>query len=92
MFKAFQGSVALTHHVIINSDWGINVTMLQGQPLWKVFYWGHRSARENYALQLRNITEEAYKSLGERPVLIGETGIPLDMKCVPRIWNPLDLC
>ncbi|KAG8939165.1 hypothetical protein FRC04_006933, partial [Tulasnella sp. 424] len=46
---------------------------------WKAFYWGHKSARENYALQLKNIVEEGYKSLGESPVLIGETGIPMDM-------------
>ncbi|KAG8894485.1 hypothetical protein FRC01_012931, partial [Tulasnella sp. 417] len=51
----------------------------EGLPVWKAFYWGHKSARENYALQLKTIVEEGYKSLGESPVLIGETGIPMDM-------------
>lgn len=58
----------------------INVQGLsRGLPVWKAFYWGHNSARENYALQLKTIVEEGYKSLGENPVLIGETGIPMDM-------------
>ncbi|KAG8960324.1 hypothetical protein FRC05_006980 [Tulasnella sp. 425] len=58
----------------------INVQGLsRGLPVWKAFYWGHKSARENYALQLKTIVEEGYKSLGENPVLIGETGIPMDM-------------
>ncbi|KAG8938934.1 hypothetical protein FRC04_007323, partial [Tulasnella sp. 424] len=46
----------------------INVQGLsRGLPVWKAFYWGHKSARENYALQLKNIVEEGYKSLGENP-------------------------
>ncbi|KAG8998998.1 hypothetical protein FRB90_012180 [Tulasnella sp. 427] len=58
----------------------INVQGLsRGLPVWKAFYWGHHSARENYALQLRTIVEEGYKSLGENPVIIGETGVPMDM-------------
>ncbi|KAF8518261.1 cytoplasmic protein [Hysterangium stoloniferum] len=43
------------------------------------FYWGHASARDNFALQLGNIASEAYASLGEKPVIIGECGIPMDM-------------
>ena len=46
----------------------------------KAFYWGQRGARDNFSLQIRNITEEAYKVLGETPVVIGECGIPMDMK------------
>ena len=46
----------------------------------RALYWGQGAARENYQLQLRNIVEEGYKSLGERPVLLGECGIPMDMK------------
>lgn len=46
----------------------------------KAFYWGQKGARENFALQLRNIVEAAYRSLGEKPVLIGECGVPMDMK------------
>ena len=46
----------------------------------KTFYWGHKGAQENYALQIRNIVEKAYDALGERPVLLGECGVPMDMK------------
>ncbi|TFY82766.1 hypothetical protein EWM64_g1246 [Hericium alpestre] len=45
----------------------------------RALYWGHRGARENFSLQIRNIVEAGYKSLGEKPVLIGECGIPMDM-------------
>lgn len=48
----------------------------------KTFYWGHKGARKNYTLQIRNIVEKAYQALGERPVLLGECGIPMDMKFV----------
>jgi len=43
------------------------------------FYWGHASARDNFSLQIGNIAREAYVSLGERPVVLGECGIPFDM-------------
>ena len=50
--------------------------------LLKAFYWGQVGARNNYGLQIRNIVEHAYESLGERPVIIGECGVPMDMKLV----------
>ncbi|PVF93070.1 glycoside hydrolase [Serendipita vermifera] len=45
----------------------------------KTFHWGHRSARSNYRAQIKNLVEHGYRSLGERPVFISETGIPIDM-------------
>jgi hypothetical protein len=48
----------------------------------KALYWGHAGARDNYAVQIRNIVEAGYRSLGERPVIIGECGVPMDMKSV----------
>ncbi|KAF8630871.1 hypothetical protein AX17_005230 [Amanita inopinata Kibby_2008] len=45
----------------------------------KAFYWGHNGVRENFGLQIRNIVERGYQSLGERPILIGECGVPMDM-------------
>jgi len=45
----------------------------------KAIYWGQEGARANYLLQLRNIVEAGYKALGERPILVGECGIPMDM-------------
>ena len=55
---------------------------LQGTFFLKTFYWGHESAKKSYTLQIRNLIEAGYESLGERPVFLGETGVPMDMKCV----------
>ena len=54
----------------------------QGMFLPKAFYWGQKGARENFSLQIRNIVENGYRSLGELPVIIGECGVPMDMKYV----------
>jgi hypothetical protein len=56
--------------------------MVQGMFPIKTFYWGQRGARQNYSLQIRNIVEAGYKSLGEMPIIIGECGVPMDMKSV----------
>lgn len=48
----------------------------------KAFYWGQKGARDNFALQLRNVVDAGYRALGETPVLIGECGVPMDMKYV----------
>lgn len=42
-------------------------------------YFGKSGLKKNYALQIRNIVNAGYRSIGERPVLIGETGIPFDL-------------
>jgi hypothetical protein len=65
------------------SDFSVNIQGLsRGMFLLKTFYWGQLGARDNYSLQIRNIVEHAYESLGEKPVIIGECGIPMDMKSV----------
>lgn len=48
----------------------------------RALYWGQAGVRENYKLQISNIVTEGYKSLGNTPVIIGECGIPMDMKSV----------
>lgn len=53
----------------------------------KAFYWGHKGARDNFSLQIRNLVEASYRSLGERPVIIGECGVPMDMKYVDFVPN-----
>ncbi|KAF9554990.1 cytoplasmic protein [Agrocybe pediades] len=61
-------------------DFSVNVQGLsRGMFPLKAFYWGQKGARENFSIQIRNIVEHGYKSLGENPVLIGECGIPMDM-------------
>lgn len=51
----------------------------------RAFYWGHVGARDNFSLQIRNIVESGYRVLGERPIVIGECGVPMDMKCVSHM-------
>jgi len=59
----------------------INPDCLQGMFLWKAMHWGQSGARKNYSLQIKNIIEAAYRSLkNERPVFLGECGVPMDMK------------
>ena len=65
------------------SDFSVNVQGLsRGMFLLKAFYWGQLGARNNYGLQIQNIVEHAYEALGEKPVIIGECGVPMDMKLV----------
>ncbi|TBU47753.1 glycoside hydrolase family 5 protein [Dichomitus squalens] len=61
-------------------NFSVNVQGLsRGMFPLKAFYWGQKGARDNFALQIRNIVEAGYESLGETPVIIGECGIPMDM-------------
>ncbi|KAF9078603.1 glycoside hydrolase family 5 protein [Rhodocollybia butyracea] len=61
-------------------DFTVNVQGLsRGMFPLRAFYWGHKGARTNFALQIRNIVESAYSVLGDKPVVIGECGIPMDM-------------
>ncbi|KAG8879270.1 hypothetical protein FRB97_001800 [Tulasnella sp. 331] len=58
----------------------INISAMHaGNPIWRCLYWGQRGVRENYLWQLRNIATKAYTALGERPVIIGETGLCMDL-------------
>ncbi|KIM41720.1 glycoside hydrolase family 5 protein [Hebeloma cylindrosporum] len=61
-------------------NFSVNVQGLsRGMFPLKAFYWGQKGARDNFSLQIRNIVEKGYRSLGELPVIIGECGIPMDM-------------
>jgi hypothetical protein len=59
--------------------------------LLKAFYWGHKGARDNFSLQIGNLVQEAYRSLGETPVFIGECGVPMDMKLVLPVVEIFEL-
>ncbi|KAJ7243602.1 glycoside hydrolase [Mycena haematopus] len=61
-------------------DFTVNVQGLsRGMFPLKAFYWGQRGARDNFSLQIRNIVEGGYRALGEKPVLVGECGVPMDL-------------
>ena len=53
----------------------------------KAIYFGHKAARNNYSLQIGNIVKAARQKLGEVPIVIGETGVPMDLKCVTGLFN-----
>lgn len=78
MFKVFLGYGIIIRLRLIE----VLIHAIQGMFPLKAFYWGQKGARENFSLQIRNIVEAAYKSLGETPVIMGECGIPMDMKYV----------
>lgn len=48
--------------------------------IWNALYFGRTGAKKNYTKQIKTIVNKAYEKLGEVPVVIGETGIPMDMK------------
>ncbi|THH27123.1 hypothetical protein EUX98_g7072 [Antrodiella citrinella] len=61
-------------------DFTVNVQGIsRGMFPLMAFYWGQKGARDNFSLQIRNIVEASYRVLGEKPVIIGEAGIPMDM-------------
>jgi hypothetical protein len=53
---------------------------MQGMYIWNALYFGREAAKQNYALQIKNIVESSREKLGEVPVIIGETGVPMDIK------------
>lgn len=53
---------------------------MQGMFVGKAIYFGHKAARNNYSLQIGNIVKAAREKLGEVPIVIGETGVPMDLK------------
>jgi hypothetical protein len=54
----------------------------QGMFILKALYWGKAGAKKNYAHQIRTLVGEARSKLGEVPIVFGECGIPMDLKCV----------
>ncbi|KAJ9114765.1 hypothetical protein QFC22_005641 [Naganishia vaughanmartiniae] len=46
-------------------------------------YFGDAQTKDNYTLQIGNIVRAAHERLGEVPVVIGETGFPMDM----NLWT-----
>ncbi len=42
-------------------------------------YFGVKGARRNYAFQVGNVKKHGLHNLGEKPCLIGECGIPMDI-------------
>ncbi len=47
--------------------------------IYNALYFG-KGVKRNYALQIRNIVQAARRKLGDVPILIGECGVPMDLK------------
>lgn len=45
----------------------------------KATYFGKSGAKKNYRGQIRNIKEDGIKNMGEKPCILGEVGIPMDL-------------
>lgn len=52
--------------------------LARGMPLWQALHFGRAGARKNYGTQMRNVVRAGYSAVGERPVIVGETGLPVD--------------
>jgi len=55
-------------------------SLSQGKFLPLCLYFGESGAKKNYAHQLKNVVNSGYKILGERPQILGELGVPMDLK------------
>jgi hypothetical protein len=53
---------------------------MKGMFILNALYLGREGAKKNYALQIKNIVEASRRQLGEVPVIIGECGVPMDIK------------
>ncbi|GLB45923.1 putative cellulase (glycosyl hydrolase family 5) [Lyophyllum shimeji] len=62
--------------------WGWDVVKNEGVVLREHYFMKHSVTGKKidcFALQIRNLVEHGYASLGEKPVVIGECSIPMDM-------------
>lgn len=66
--KSFDGYV--THDV---------QALQRGDNVFNATFFGEKGARKNYLGQITNIVKGGYEHFGERPCIMGECGIPIDM-------------
>lgn len=52
---------------------------MQGGNVISATYFGRQGAKRNYQGQIRNIKQDGLKAMGEKPCILGEVGIPMDM-------------
>ena len=54
-------------------------TLIQGKNIFQSSYFGLMGAKRNYTLQISNVVKQGIENLGQKPCLIGECGIPMDI-------------
>ncbi len=57
----------------------------QALLIWSCLHFGKKGAMNNYRDQIGTIVTKARLQLGEVPVVMGETGLPMDLKCVKYV-------
>ncbi|KAI7897948.1 glycoside hydrolase superfamily [Cokeromyces recurvatus] len=67
-YKKFNGKI--THDV---------QCLQRGGNVFKATYFGKSGAKKNYKGQIKNIKEDGHQSMGEKPCVLGEVGIPMDL-------------
>ncbi|KAI9480657.1 MAG: glycoside hydrolase superfamily [Benjaminiella poitrasii] len=67
-YKKFNGKV--THDV---------QCLQRGGNVFKATYFGKSGAKKNYRGQIKNIKEDGLRDMGEKPCILGEVGIPMDL-------------
>ena len=68
------------HGYVISFSLAMSVADQKGMYIWEALYFGREAAKKNYALQIKNIVQSSRDKLGEVPIIIGETGVPMDIK------------
>lgn len=76
--------VRLVSVALSEAQRGVDATA-QGMFILKALYWGKAGAKKNYAHQIGTLVGEARSKLGEVPIVFGECGIPMDLKCVGNL-------
>ncbi|KAI8378482.1 glycoside hydrolase superfamily [Blakeslea trispora] len=67
-YKKFDGR--MTHDV---------QSLQRGGNVLSATYFGRKGAKKNYAKQIKNIKEDGLRDMGEKPCILGEVGIPMDL-------------
>ncbi|CAO3657928.1 unnamed protein product [Rhizopus stolonifer] len=67
-YKKFNGK--MTHDV---------QSLQRGGNVFSATYFGKSGAKKNYKGQIKNIKEEGLALMGEKPCILGEVGIPMDL-------------
>ncbi|SCZ96082.1 BZ3500_MvSof-1268-A1-R1_Chr8-1g09992 [Microbotryum saponariae] len=53
--------------------------LARGMFLLRALYFGRNGIRKNYTAQIREVIQSGYRTLGELPIILGETGVPFDL-------------
>ncbi|KAI8049419.1 glycoside hydrolase superfamily [Gilbertella persicaria] len=67
-YKKFNGR--MTHDV---------QCLQRGGNVFNATYFGRNGAKKNYTRQIKNIKQDGLRDMGDKPCILGEVGIPMDL-------------